>query len=38
MFLLKNHHLQMRLKHSEDELKSEKCVVEAKDAEMDSLR
>jgi len=28
----------MQLKHCEDEVKSEKSVVEAKDAEMDSLR
>ena len=38
VFLLKNERLLMRLRRCEDEMKSEKCVVDAKDVEMESLR
>lgn len=37
-FLWKNDQLLIQLKRCEDEVKSEKCVVEAKDAEMETLR
>lgn len=38
MLLLKVQKLQMRLKYCEDEVKNEKCVTDAKDAEMESVR
>ena len=38
MLLLKNNQLQMRLKRFEDEVRSEKSVVDAKHVEMESLR
>ena len=38
MLLLKNNQLQMRLKRCEDEVRSEKSVVDAKHVEMESLR
>jgi len=38
MLLLKVQKLQMRLKYCEDEVKNEKCVTDAKAAEMESVR
>jgi len=38
MLLLKNCRIQLQLKLAEDKVKNEKCVVDAKDTEMESLR
>ena len=38
MLMFKHHQLRMRLKRCEEELKNQKCIIDAKDAEMDSLR